>query len=118
DCEVVDADVAEMAEMLERHGDRFTGNCVEDEAQGWLDHDFDADSADEWCEIGVWDSATAAQLRDAGLTPDQVRDACERLIDEAGDDAADDYTDGDPIYSACNGDTSVSVLIEAAKQDA
>lgn len=113
-----DASKLDMIDMLEGHGDRFTGKNVDDEAQGWLDEGFDADSADDWCEIGVWDSATAAQLRDAGLSPEQVREACERLIEDASDDARDEYTDGDPIYSVCNNDTSIDVLIDAAKIDA
>lgn len=116
--DLAEQDVVDMAAMLDGHGEKFTGNNVDDEAQGWLDNDFTPRAADMWCDIGCWDAAIAAQLRDAGLSPDQVRVAAERLIADAGDDAAEEYTDGCPIYSACNGDTNADVLIEAAKVDA
>jgi hypothetical protein len=137
DEEAVYADgLADMMEALERHGDKFTGNNVADEAQGWLDENFSAEEADEWCDIGVWDALTAATLRDAGVTPSKANDAAQKLIDaeieawEAIDLAAakDDpenwtpcerdsqYTDGDPIYSACNNDTNANEIVEAAKQ--
>ena len=128
-------DLADIMEMLELHGDKFAGNHVSHEAQNWLDQGFDAASADDWCEIGCWDAATAATLRDAGLTPAQSDDAAERLIeaetaewdaiDEASAKDNDDwtpcqrdskYTDGDPIYSACNNDTNAAEIIDAAKE--
>ena len=130
----VAAEVAAMASMLERHGPAYTGHNVLEEAQGWIDAGFSADEAGAWCEIGCWDADTAATWRDDGLTPDQVRDAAQRLIDaevaewDAADQAAaeDDadwqpvhrhsqYTDGDPIYSACNGDTLAAALVAEAK---
>ena len=103
-----------MCDVLERRGYRFTGNNVEDEANEWIDNGFDADSAGGWCEIGCWDAATANILRDAGLTPAVANDAAQRLVD-ASENAATDYTDGDPIYSACNGDTDVKEIIDMAK---
>jgi hypothetical protein len=111
-----DADLIEMADTLERHGDRFTGNCADDQAQEWLDADFTADQAGGWCEIGVWSASAAAEFRDADLAPTQVKDASERLIEDAGEDASDEYTDGDPIYSVCNCDTNAQVIIDAAKE--
>ena len=105
-----------MAEMLTSHGDCFSGNNVDDQAQDWIDHDFVCDSANDWCEAGVWDAATAAALRDAGLTPQQATAASERLVDDMDDEAREaEYTDGDPIYSACNGDTDIQLLIDAAQ---
>lgn len=104
----------DMAVVVDRHGARFIGNNVADEAQQWLDHGFDADGAEAWCEIGVWDAATAAEFRAAGLTPEKVQHAAETLT-EGLDDPADEYTDGDPIYAACNGDIKASVIIEAAE---
>lgn len=108
---VASAALVQMEAMLLRHGDRFAGSCVEDVARDWLDSGFDADGADAWCEIGCWDAATAAQMRDADLTPDQMRAAAEEIA------AAAEYTDGDPIYSCCNGDTPIQVLIDAAKSE-
>jgi hypothetical protein len=92
----------EMAEMLERHGDLFTGNCLEDEAASWEENGFSVEEADRWCSVGFWDASTAAEFRDAGVTPEQVAEAAERIA-----------SDGDPIYSACNGDMPVSVLLAA-----
>lgn len=108
-------ELGEMCDMLEKHGDRFAGASVEDMAQDWLDHDFDADAADSWCDIGVWDAATAAEFRDADKTPDEIRTACEALIEAAGEDAAETYTDGDPIYAACNNDLLAQAIIDACE---
>jgi hypothetical protein len=113
--ELASADTMLMQAMLMRHGPRFTGNNVNDEAEYWADQGFRVDDADEWCEIGVWDAATAVEFRDAGLTPDQAKSAAESLTDGL-DDPAEEYTDGDPIYSACNGDTKTSVIIDAARR--
>ena len=121
-----------MAAVLNGHGSKFVGNNVADEAQEWLDHDFTPHQAGDWCEIGVWDAATAAEFRGAGLTPEGAKVASERLIEaeqEAWDEEPTDsedpaykttpkdsqYTDGDPIYAACNGDIHASVIIEAAE---
>ena len=112
--ELIDADVAEMAEMLERHGDRFIGNNAIDMADAWIEAGFSADDADDWCEIGVWEPEIAVSLRDARVTPDCAAEASRRLID-AEEDAAEIYTDGCPIYAACNRDISVDVLIQACE---
>lgn len=106
------AERSEMADMLDGHGERFSGGNVDDIAQGWLEHDFDARSAGEWCEIGVWDDDTAAEFRDADLTPDEVNAAADRMIEAA----EREYTDGSPIYAACNGDISAQQIIDAAKE--
>lgn len=107
----------EVATVLHGYGDRFSGNNVADQAQDWVDNDFSAKQADRWCEIGVWDANTAAQLRDADLSPKEVQRAAESLIEDMDSEtAAETYTDGDPIYSVCNCDTSIRVLIEAAKK--
>jgi len=105
-------ELGEMVDVLEQHGDRWTGNCVDDEAQDWLDHDFEADGVNEWCEIGVWDAATAAAFRAAGKTPVQIAAASQSLID-AEEDPAEVYTDGDPIYAVCNSDLDAQIIIDA-----
>jgi hypothetical protein len=93
--------IYDMAMMLTRHGERFIGLDAALEATYWLDHDFLAAEADPWCEIGVWDASTAAAFRDAMLTPDEVLSAAERLTEGLDD----------PIYSTCNADTPVDVII-------
>lgn len=102
-----------MTAMLRRHGDRFAGSNPNEAAQQWIDAGFTPEVADQWCEIGVWDAGVAETLRDHDLTPDAAKDAAERLFDENG---ADEYTDGDPIYSVCNNDTDIEDLIDAANQ--
>lgn len=108
-------DISDIAEILTGHGDRFSGNDAEEVAQEWADYDFSASTVDDWCEIGCWNPATAAELRDAGLTPRQVNDTAERMIDEY-EEPSEEFTDGDPIYAACNNDISVARIINAAKQ--
>ena len=109
-----------MVAVLNSHGPRFSGNHVEDMAQEWLDYDFTPAEADSWCEIGVWDAATAAEFRDAGLSPAEAAAAAERLIEAEKAEWTDEswgfsrYTDGCPIYAACNHDISPDVIIEAA----
>jgi hypothetical protein len=102
--------INEMSETLNRYGPRFSGNNVADEAQNWLDHDFTPSKAACWCDVGVWDAATAAEFRDAGLSPKQVETASESLT-EGLEDPAEEYTDGDPIYATCNGNISAQVII-------
>jgi len=105
---------SEMAEMLQSNGIRYAGDCADDSAADWLEHDFSVQSAESWCEIGCWDAATAYRFVLAGLTPEQVQEATQRLID-ACDDPAETYTDGDPIYAACNNDLNVDVIIAACQ---
>ncbi len=104
------------AEILRKYGEQFAGNNVEDAAQDWLDHGFTAESVDGWCEIGVWDAATAAKFRDAGLTPGQVKKASNELVEGLDRDLCDRFTDGDPIYSTCNGDTAAWRIINQARK--
>lgn len=110
---VTDHDLQDMMEMLGNHGGMFTGNHPADEAANWIDHGFTAESASPWCEIGVWDAATANAFVASKLTPEQVAAAAERMTDSL-DDPGEEYTDGDPIYAACNGDLDVAKIIQAA----
>ena len=106
--------LVDMADLLCRHGDRFAGTDAEEVAQDWLDHDFTAGTAEKWCDIGVWDAATATAFRDSGHSPEQIEAASESLTEDL-DDPGVVYTDGDPIYAACNGDLSPQVIIDAAR---
>ena len=112
-------EIAPIAEILKSHGDSYTGGGNGSEmAGGWVDAGItDPQVVDSWCEARVWDPAVAAGLIAAGLSPDDVTSAAESLVD--GMDIyqrADAYTDGDPIYAACNGDISLDRLIAASKQ--
>ena len=93
-----------MIKMLEGYGPRFIGHIPTDTAHDWIDHDFTADSAAEWCEIGVWDPATAADLVGAGLSPCQI------------EETAKQWTNRDVIYEACNGDLDVQELIDTMRE--
>ncbi len=108
-------DLADMMELLERYGDRFAGNSAEDNASDWVENGFDADSASDWMDIGVWDAATAAEFRAAELTPAEVEAAADKMV-EGLEDAAEEFTDGCPIYTACNGDISPRRIIDAANE--
>lgn len=113
DEEMLPEALGEMIRVVCRHGDAYTGGVARDAAQGWIDAGFSASDADEWMDAGWWDCDRAASARDIGLTPDQTIERSQALIDACGDnieDAAHHYTDGDPIYSICNGDTSLDVL--------
>lgn len=107
---------AEILAVLRGHGDVFTGGpSREDEiAREWAEYGFCAATTDEWCAVGVWDAAVAAQLRDAGLSPQIAKTRAERLVEsirDCGGDPAETYTDGCPIYAVCNGDTSIDILL-------
>jgi len=100
--------IRDMVAILRSHGKLFTGDNVGDMARGWLDCGFSPTEADEWCEIGVWEPAIAAEFRDAGLTPYEVNETAERLYEAKPEN-------GCPIYAVCNGDASIEGLIKAAK---
>lgn len=108
----------EILSVLIANGPTFSGGTAataRDVAEDWDDHDFSADQVDDWCKVGCWDASTAAILRDAGLTPDTAKAAADKLA-AAEEEPSNVYTDGDPIYSACNGDTEPDEIIAAAKQ--
>jgi hypothetical protein len=108
----LDPKLSAMADGVTSRGERFAGNNVWDMAEAWTEAGFSATDAAEWMDAGFWDPDTAATVRDTGITAEQAAARAEALV-EAAEDAAEDYTDGDPIYSICNGDTPVSVLTEA-----
>lgn len=114
---LVSRDVADIAEVLIGHGERFAGDDVEGESQHWIDHDFDASEVADWCDIGCWNPATAAVWRDDGLTPAIVTTAAEALLASLPEecDPADVYTDGCPIYSCCNDDTDPEVVLQICR---
>ena len=54
---------------------------VEQAAQEWIDAGFTAGSAADWWEAGCFDADRTAELRDAGLTPDQAGQRHDDLSD-------------------------------------
>jgi len=106
-----DEDLPAMAIMISNAGDRCSGNDALDEAQSWLDEDFDTQDASLWVESGFWNASAAAACRDYGMDAQDAVGAAQELRDlEGEDDSA--YTDECPIYSVCNGDTNVQVIID------
>lgn len=99
--------------LLNEAGERFSGNSTYDMAQEWADAEFSPDACAEWIRAGFWNATTAAALRDAGLSANDASNASIALIDATGDDGR--YTDNDPVYSCCNGDTDTAVLIAQHK---
>ena len=107
--------ICDVADVLMAHGERFSGGSreqAEDLAAEWVDAEFTADEVEAWAAAGVWDADTAAILHNNDMKPADVL-ATAALLVKASDDPAEEFTDGDPVYSVCNGDTSVDVLIAA-----
>jgi len=105
--DLVSVELDAMATMLEQYGEVFAGHGTWRTlaiAQEWLDADFDADEAGDWCAIGCWEPEAAEEWRDAGKTPDQIAAAAEEMA-----------ADGDMIYDVCNGDRSARVLMDATE---
>jgi hypothetical protein len=94
-----------MVEMLKQHWDRYMRKYLEEEAASWEENGFSVQEADQWCSVGFWNAATAAEFRSAGVTPEQVKAAAERIA-----------PDGDLIYDTCNGHTPTRVLLDAVRK--
>lgn len=106
------AKIGRVKSALLSYGDRYSGGCqnATHEARQWVDRGFDGDDVVAWCEANVWDAQAASAWAVAGLTPDDVTAAAALLIENHGTDS---YTDGCPIYSCCNGDTDLDVIVDA-----
>lgn len=97
-------EIAEIADVLRDHGAMFDGGSDVSRleiAEEWHDHDFSADEVETWCMADCWDAATAAELRDAGFTPDSD------TLDYRRGRERDDLT---PMYALCNGDRRLDDL--------
>ena len=99
-----------IAEVLLRYGAQYHGWRPVDVAREWDRHGFTALGVEVWCEVGVWRADVAAAFAAAEMTPDDVCYAADRLVAANG---ADRYTDGCPIYAACNGDLDPAAIIAA-----
>ena len=109
-------DSVAIGKVLLSHGDVFSGgrDRVWYVAVDWCKLQFDAETVDSWCGVGVWEPSVAADLRAAGISPRQAAERARALVAkvrDAGGDPARTYTDGCPIYSVCNNDTGISVLL-------
>ena len=104
------ANIDAIAKVLLSHGEMFHGGRAKEIAREWDGYDFTAAGVDRWCRVGVWDAATAKAFVEAGMTPSSVARTAERMVKA---DGADAYTDGCPIYAACNGDVDPKRIVDA-----
>ena len=110
---LVEPEIVAIVDVLARFGDKFTANDPEFTARRWARFGCAATEVAEWCEIGCWDLSALSAWRSAGLTPAQVKAAAKKLVADL-DDPSEKYTNGCPIYSCCNHDTSTDVIVDAA----
>lgn len=109
-----DTPLTHIAAVLRANGDAFAGLNSLQTADDWVSEEFtDPDEVNAWCEVGVWAPEVAAAFRDEGISPSVAREAADVMVARDGKDT---FTDGDPIYAACNGDLDVSEIIEVAKE--
>lgn len=104
------ANIDAIAKVLLSHGEMFHGGRAKEIARDWDRYEFTAAGVDRWCSVGVWDAATAEAFVEAGMTPSRVARTAERMVEA---DGADAYTDGCPIYAACNGDIDPKRIVDA-----
>lgn len=115
------AEINKIAAELSLHGHCFDGGSPRSAvvvATEWHSHGFGDSDVAEWAAVGCWHPPVAAELRDAELTPDAARKACEQLVEQTskrGDDPMVVYIDGSPMYSACNGHIDADDIIAAAR---
>ena len=104
------ANIDAIGEVLLTYGDRYHGWRPVDVAREWDRYDFTPVGVEAWFEAGVWKPDVAAAFAAADMTQDDVCYAADRMVAANG---ADRYTDGCPIYAACNGDLDPAAIIAA-----
>ena len=106
-------DTHDIAAVLRGYGDCYSGGDVDDTAREWITCGITGpDEVGGWCLARVWEPNVAVALRDAGITPQRLCDIAARMTDGLDDDERSArWTDGCPIYAACNGDLDVDVLV-------
>lgn len=104
------ANIDAIVKVLLSHGDMFYGNDSAEAAIEWDSYGFSARGVDLWCSANVWDPRVANALHDNGLSVQSLRNTVQSMIETNGADA---YTNGCPIYAACNSDISVQQIIDA-----
>lgn len=108
------SNLMDLAEGLQGMGDQFSGNDPVEIAKEWQDHSFELSDASKWWDVGVWDADVARALVDAEMTPKDLTATAEAMTEDmTEEELMDAYTDGCPIYSACNNDIDVQEIIDA-----
>ena len=93
----------QMIDTIQSLGEFAHGGRVEQIAREWSDNDFGPDDAREWIESGVFDAASARDLEDAGLTPEDVAQHVDGEYPEG---------DGSLGYAFANNDISLDRVLE------
>jgi len=109
---IEDEELPAMIKLLASDGPMFIGDDAAGSAHTWIDEGFDAESAKEWIEAGVWNPNTASVLRYVGLTGEDVDLANNWMLLKVDQDKVSPY-EISPIHSVCNGDVPVQELIAA-----
>lgn len=100
------ANIDAIAAVLLTHGAGYHGGVPMDMARGWDGYGFTDHGVDQWCEAGVWEPSVAEYLYEAGVKPRHLQAIADEMT------ATGDYTDGCPIYAACNGDIHPRRIVE------
>jgi hypothetical protein len=105
----------EIAEILTAYGELFHGGRPDEVAAEWVEAGItDLDAVNGWCMANVWEPHVAAALRAEGVSPQRLCDIAAKMTrGMSADERRDRWTEGCPIYAACNGDISVDDLIAA-----
>ena len=64
--------IALMRQAVESAGEVIHGDQPHEIAEQWIDAGFTSDEAKAWWDAGAFDAASAAELRDAGIAPEDV----------------------------------------------
>jgi hypothetical protein len=103
----------EIAEVLAAYGEVFSGGQPDEVAAEWVAAGItDPDEVNGWCLANVWEPKVAAKLRAAGISPQRLSSIAERMTrGMTPDEMRDRWTEGCPVYAACNGDIDVADFI-------
>ena len=99
--------INEIATVLTLAGEWAHGGDPVETAREWASLGFNSAQVEAWTAVGVWDPDTAETADHLGLSPDELVEAAELLIE----DGYDRWT-GKPIYDCCNGDLAVADLAD------
>lgn len=99
----------QICDALLHLGPMYYGSSYEEAeniANEWAEAGFSASDLYAWSEARVWCPITAAQLRNAGLSPQDVIRTAERSTNGS-----------DPVYDLCNSGIGLDEFLEIAKAD-
>lgn len=98
-----------MADAIDTYGFKFAGDSVGDTCLEWDGQGFDANSVDNWMDVGVWEAAVAAQCRDHSIEPYDLRDAAVAMLGSWTEKQLDQLRH--PIEALCNRDMEFNEIL-------